>query len=123
VRTYFRRLTRWRVAVGWYDVALLAPMAGWALVAYLNVLRGRRSRSEPRDRSESGATCPTRGERGPGADGGTHTLETVPWNRQLPGSHIEALARLDVLGGVVRDAVQLTDTQNCRSAVGALESH
>jgi CAAX protease family protein len=37
---YFRRLIRWRVAVGWYLVALLAPVAGWAIAAYANVLLG-----------------------------------------------------------------------------------
>jgi membrane protease YdiL (CAAX protease family) len=40
LRSYFRRLIRWRIGVGWYAVALLAPVAGWALVAYLNVLLG-----------------------------------------------------------------------------------
>lgn len=40
LRSYFRRLIRWRVGIGWYAVALLAPVAGWALVAYLNVLLG-----------------------------------------------------------------------------------
>ena len=33
LRAYFRRLIRWRVGVGWYVVALLAPLAGWAIVA------------------------------------------------------------------------------------------
>jgi uncharacterized protein len=37
---YLRRLIRWRVAVGWYVVALLAPVAGWAIAAYVNVLLG-----------------------------------------------------------------------------------
>lgn len=37
---YFRRLIRWRVGVGWYVVAFLAPVAGWAIVAYVNVLLG-----------------------------------------------------------------------------------
>jgi uncharacterized protein len=37
---YFRRLIRWRVGVGWYLVALLAPVAGWAIAAYVNVLLG-----------------------------------------------------------------------------------
>ena len=40
LRTYFRRLLQWRVGVGWYAVALLAPVAGWAIVAYANVLLG-----------------------------------------------------------------------------------
>ena len=40
VRAYFRRLIRWRVGVGWYVVAFLAPVAGWAIVAYVNVLLG-----------------------------------------------------------------------------------
>ena len=40
LRTYFRRLVQWRVGVGWYAVALLAPVAGWAIVAYVNVLLG-----------------------------------------------------------------------------------
>src|SRR5215203_1520673 len=40
LRAYFRRLIRWRVGVGWYVVALLAPVAGWAIVAYVNVLLG-----------------------------------------------------------------------------------
>ena len=40
LRSYFRRLIRWRVGVGWYVVALLAPMAGWALIAFVNVLLG-----------------------------------------------------------------------------------
>jgi uncharacterized protein len=37
---YFRRLIRWRVGVGWYVVAFLAPVAGWAIAAYVNVLLG-----------------------------------------------------------------------------------
>ncbi len=40
LRTYFRRLIRWRVGVGWYVVALLAPVAAWTIVAYVNVLLG-----------------------------------------------------------------------------------
>ena len=40
LRAYFRRLIRWRVGVGWYVVAFLAPVAGWAIVAYVNVLLG-----------------------------------------------------------------------------------
>jgi uncharacterized protein len=40
LRAYFRRLIQWRVGVGWYVVALLAPVAGWAFVAYVNVLLG-----------------------------------------------------------------------------------
>jgi uncharacterized protein len=40
LRTYFRRLIRWRVGVGWYVLALLAPVAGWAIVTYVNVLLG-----------------------------------------------------------------------------------
>ncbi len=40
LRAYFRRLIRWRVGVGWYVVALLAPVAGWAIAAYVNVLLG-----------------------------------------------------------------------------------
>ena len=40
LRAYFRRPIRWRVGVGWYVVALLAPMAGWAIAAYVNVLLG-----------------------------------------------------------------------------------
>ena len=40
LRAYFRRLLRWRVGVGWYVVALLAPVAGWAIIAYVNVLLG-----------------------------------------------------------------------------------
>ena len=40
LRAYFRRLIRWRVGVGWYVVAFLAPVAGWGLVAYVNVLLG-----------------------------------------------------------------------------------
>ena len=40
LRTYFRRLIRWRVGVVWYVVAFLAPVVGWAIVAYVNVLLG-----------------------------------------------------------------------------------
>ena len=40
LRAYFRRLIRWRVGVGWYVVALLAPVAGWAIAAAANVLLG-----------------------------------------------------------------------------------
>ena len=40
LRAYFRRLIRWRVGVGWYVVAFLAPVAGWAIAAYANVLLG-----------------------------------------------------------------------------------
>ena len=40
LRAYFRRLIRWRVGVVWYVVAFLAPVAGWAIVAYVNVLLG-----------------------------------------------------------------------------------
>lgn len=40
LRDYFRRLIRWRVSVGWYVVALLAPVAAWAIAAYVNVLLG-----------------------------------------------------------------------------------
>ena len=40
LRIYFRRLIQWRTGVGWYAVALLAPVAGWAIVAYANVLLG-----------------------------------------------------------------------------------
>ena len=40
LRAYFRRLIQWRVGVGWYILAFLAPVAGWAVVAYLNVLLG-----------------------------------------------------------------------------------
>ena len=40
LRTYFRRLIQWRVSVGWYLLAFLAPVAGWAIVAYVNVLLG-----------------------------------------------------------------------------------
>jgi uncharacterized protein len=40
LRAYFHRLIRWRVGVGWYVVALLAPVAGWAIAAYVNVLLG-----------------------------------------------------------------------------------
>jgi uncharacterized protein len=40
LRAYFRRLIRWRVGVGWYVVAFLAPVTGWAIAAYVNVLLG-----------------------------------------------------------------------------------
>jgi uncharacterized protein len=40
MRSYFRRLIHWRTGVGWYALVLLAPVAGWALVAYVNVLLG-----------------------------------------------------------------------------------
>ena len=40
LRDYVRGLLHWRVGVGWYVVALLAPVAGWAIVAYVNVLLG-----------------------------------------------------------------------------------
>ena len=40
LHAYFRRLIRWRVGVGSYIVAFLAPVAGWAIVAYVNVLLG-----------------------------------------------------------------------------------
>ena len=40
LRAYFRRLIQWRVGVGWYVLAFLAPVAGWAIVAYVNVLLG-----------------------------------------------------------------------------------
>jgi uncharacterized protein len=40
LRAYFRRLLWWRVGVVWYVVAFLAPVAGWAIVAYVNVLLG-----------------------------------------------------------------------------------
>ena len=40
LRAYFRRLIRWRVGVGWYIVAFLAPVAAWAIVAYVNVQLG-----------------------------------------------------------------------------------
>ena len=40
LRAYFRRLIRWRVGLGWYVLAFLAPVAGWAMVAYVNVLLG-----------------------------------------------------------------------------------
>jgi uncharacterized protein len=43
LRTYFRRLVQWRIGVGWYALALLAPVAGWAVVAYVNVLLGAAS--------------------------------------------------------------------------------
>jgi len=42
---YFRRLIRWRAGLGWYLVALLAPVAGWAIAAYVNVLLGAASPS------------------------------------------------------------------------------
>jgi len=40
LRSYFRRLFRWRLGIGWYALALLGPVVGLALVAYLNVLFG-----------------------------------------------------------------------------------
>lgn len=40
LHAYFRQLVRRRVGVGWYVFALLAPVAGWALIAYVNVLLG-----------------------------------------------------------------------------------
>ena len=40
LRAYFRRLIRWRAGVGWYLVAFLAPVAGWTIAAYANVLLG-----------------------------------------------------------------------------------
>ena len=40
LRAYFRRLIQWRVGVGWYVLAFLAPVAGWAIVAGVNVLFG-----------------------------------------------------------------------------------
>jgi uncharacterized protein len=40
LRAYFRRLIRSRAGVGWYVFVLLAPVAGWAIAAYLNVLLG-----------------------------------------------------------------------------------
>ena len=48
VRAYFRRLIHWRVGVGWYLVAFLAPVAGWAMVAYVNVLLGAATPSPAR---------------------------------------------------------------------------
>ena len=42
LRAYFRRLIRWRVGVGWYVAAFLAPVAGWAIVAYVMSCSGRR---------------------------------------------------------------------------------
>src|SRR5829696_2350010 len=45
LRDYFRRLIRWRVGVGWYVVAFLAPVAAWAIAAYVNVLLGAASPS------------------------------------------------------------------------------
>jgi membrane protease YdiL (CAAX protease family) len=40
LRAYFRRLIQWRIGVGWYILVLLAPVAGWAIVGYVNVLLG-----------------------------------------------------------------------------------
>jgi len=40
LRSYFRRLFRWRVGIGWYALALVGPVVGWGLVAYVNVLLG-----------------------------------------------------------------------------------
>jgi len=40
LRSYFRRLFRWRVGIGWYALAVLGPVIVLALVAYLNVLFG-----------------------------------------------------------------------------------
>ena len=40
LRSYFRRLIQWRTGVGWYALALVAPVVGWALVAYVNVVLG-----------------------------------------------------------------------------------
>lgn len=40
LRSYFRRLFRWRVGFGWYALAVLGPVVGLALLAYLNVLLG-----------------------------------------------------------------------------------
>ena len=40
LRTFFRRLIRWRIGVVWYLVAVLTPVIGLALAAYLNVLLG-----------------------------------------------------------------------------------
>jgi len=45
LRDYFRRLIRWRVGVGWYVVAFLAPVAAWAIAAYVNILLGAASPS------------------------------------------------------------------------------
>jgi membrane protease YdiL (CAAX protease family) len=40
LRALFRRLFRWRISVVWYLVALLTPVVGLAVAAYLNVLLG-----------------------------------------------------------------------------------
>jgi uncharacterized protein len=40
LRSFFRRLFRWRVGIGWYALALLGPVIGLALAAYVNVLLG-----------------------------------------------------------------------------------
>ena len=40
LRSYFRRLIRWRVGIGWYALALFGPVIGLALAAYVNVLLG-----------------------------------------------------------------------------------
>lgn len=40
LRAFFRRLIRWRVGVGWYVLAFLAPVAGWVVITYVNVLLG-----------------------------------------------------------------------------------
>lgn len=40
LRSYGRRLIQWRVGIGWYALAILGPVIGLALVAYLNVLFG-----------------------------------------------------------------------------------
>ena len=41
MRAYFSRLLWWRVGVVWYVVALLSPVIGFGLVAYMKVLLGR----------------------------------------------------------------------------------
>ena len=43
MRAYFRRLIRWRVGVGWYVLAFIGPVAGWAIAACVNVLLGAAS--------------------------------------------------------------------------------
>jgi len=40
LRSYFHRLLRWRVGFGWYALAIVGPVIGWGLVAYMNVLLG-----------------------------------------------------------------------------------
>ena len=40
LRAFFRRLLHWRIGFVWYVVALLTPVIGLALAAYLNVLLG-----------------------------------------------------------------------------------